>query len=403
MARPVKVPAQVAESAHPFFDPWFLNSPRGPQPRTKTGSKHTLTVIPGVGIGREMIDAVLDVFSCCGAPLSFEWIDDVGTVDALENMKMSLSRNGVAIKGNIENRSTKQIVQEDTESWNFLLIEALDLFVHVTLLKSFRGLKSQMRVHDKMDIIVIRSNTEGEFSLLEHQPTEGVFEHLRVITAYNTKRVAEFAFRLAEESGRKKVTLLHQSEIMPMSEGLFVDEFLKVAMEHPTIGHDVLNIHNAVHQIFENIGDLDVILSNSIYCSQLVDILTGMIGSPRLVAGGSFSNRFAIFEPAVNSRSRAMIAKNEANPTGFLLSGAYALKFLGYPEMADIIREGIEVAFEAGVKTKDLNGSATTDEFISQIVKHIRTEVPRVLCKHDKPPDFKPKTPENWAPQGWQK
>uniref|UniRef100_A0A0A9XSH0 Putative isocitrate dehydrogenase [NAD] gamma 2, mitochondrial n=1 Tax=Lygus hesperus TaxID=30085 RepID=A0A0A9XSH0_LYGHE len=206
-ARPVKVPPPMSESHHPFFDPWFDSSPRGTQPRTKAGSKHTITIIPGIGIGKEMIESVLEVFDCCGAPVIPEWITDSENDNDVNFMQTSVNRNGVGIKGNIENRSTWQIVKADTESRNFVFQEALDLFAHVTVLKSFPSLKKHSRIHRDMDIIVIRSNTEGEFALLEHQVGPGIYEHLRVISAYNTRRVSEFAFRKAEMEGRKKVTV----------------------------------------------------------------------------------------------------------------------------------------------------------------------------------------------------
>ncbi|KAF6201841.1 hypothetical protein GE061_004236 [Apolygus lucorum] len=398
-ARPVKVPPAMSESHIPFFDPWFDSSPRGTQPRTKAGCKYTITIIPGVGIGREMIESALEVLECCGAPVIPEWIYDSESDNDVNFMQMSVNRNGVGIKGNIENRSTWQIVKEDTESRNFVFQEALDLYAHVTVLKSFPSLKKISKIHRDMDIVVIRSNTEGEFALLEHQVGPGIYEHLRVISAYNTRRVSEFAFRKAESEGRKKVTVLHQSNTMPLSEGAFVEEFLKVARKFPKIEHEVMSIHQAARQIYEDLKPLDVIVSNSVYCTQLTDFLIGMIGGPRLVGGGSFSHRFAVFQPPINSRSRGLVGKGEANPTAFLLCGAYALDHLGIKNMGQVIRDAIDCAFGCDVMTKDMGGKATTKEFVHQIVKHVQAVISQVSCKYDKPPKIHPKLPAEWAPE----
>merc|ERR1711931_537866 len=175
------------------------------------GGRHTITLIPGEGIGPEMFGQVRRTVDIMGLPINFEEINVKGTDDLTEAMN-SIQRNGVCLKGNIV---TQWPIHK---SRNLLLRHDLDLYANVVHAKSFDSIDTR---HKNIDIVVIRENTEGEYSAMSHQAVPGVVESLKVCTRTNTERIAEYAFQYATKWGRKRVTCVHKANIMKKGDGLF--------------------------------------------------------------------------------------------------------------------------------------------------------------------------------------
>jgi len=238
-------PATVSSSPSPSLSlsfslplslsPLFTTLPLDDTQGTKYGGKHTVTLIPGDGIGREMTDAVRAVFRAAGAPVEWEVVhllpDNDGKVD-LTVAYDSLRRNRVGLKGRhfhlfyLSPLSLilvplpslfplgvlfTPIIRTGSQSFNLSIRKELDLFANLVLCKSIPGYPSK---HKDVDIVVIRENTEGEYSGLEHEVYPGVVESMKVITAHNSERIAKFAFDYALLKGRKKVTAVHKANIM---------------------------------------------------------------------------------------------------------------------------------------------------------------------------------------------
>ena len=164
-------------------------------------------MLPGDGIGPEMMSYVNEVFRVSGAPVDFETapLDPSNdNYDDLVNAIASVKRNGCALKGNIETKMNRP----DIKSRNVEMRNALDLFVNVVECKSQPGIKTR---HDNVDIVLVRQNTEGEYAMLEHENVPGVVESLKIVTEKNTERLCRFAFDYAKKNGRKKVTLVHKA------------------------------------------------------------------------------------------------------------------------------------------------------------------------------------------------
>lgn len=168
------------------------------------GGRHLVTMLPGSGIGPEMTYHVRDIFATAQVPVDFEIIDGAGE-ELVRNAVTSIRRNRVAIKGNLKN----VIDNEGFIAPNVIIRTKLDLFVYVLHYKTYENVKARC---PDLDIIIVRQNTEGEYALLEHESVKGVVESMKIITRDNTNRLAKFAFEMARQHGRRKVTAVHKSK-----------------------------------------------------------------------------------------------------------------------------------------------------------------------------------------------
>nr|CAH7712099.1 unnamed protein product [Callosobruchus chinensis] len=181
-----------------------------PIPLAMYGGRQAVSMLPGGGIGPELMSYVRDVFKYAGAPVDFETVDIDPNSESNEDLDYaitSIKRNGVAIKGNIETKSKSA----ETLSRNVAIRNELDLYVNVLHCKSYPGIPARQ---SNIDLMIIRQNTEGEYAMLEHECVDGVIESMKVVTASNSERVARFAFEFAKRNGRKKITTIHKANIM---------------------------------------------------------------------------------------------------------------------------------------------------------------------------------------------
>lgn len=205
-------------------------------------------MLPGGGIGPELMSYVREIFGYCGAPIDFEVVNIDPSTEGNEDLEYaitSIKRNGVAIKGNIETKSHS--LQE--VSRNVAIRNELDLYVNVVHCKSMPGIPAR---HKNIDIVLIRQNTDGEYAMLEHESVRGVVESMKVVTMDNAERVARYAFEFARQNGRKKVTTIHKANIMKLSDGLFLDVANRVHKDYPEIEHNNMIIDNTCMQLVSN-------------------------------------------------------------------------------------------------------------------------------------------------------
>ncbi|KAG7237875.1 hypothetical protein INR49_031668 [Caranx melampygus] len=180
-------------------------------PPARYGGRHTVTLIPGDGIGPELAYHVRELFRFCCVPVDFEIVNvdsSMASEDDINNAITAIRRNGVALKGNIE---TNHNLPPSYKSRNNLLRTNLDLYANVMHCQSLPGVRTR---HKNIDIMIIRENTEGEYSSLEHENVPGVVECLKIITRTKSLRIADYAFRTAREKGRRRVTAVHKANIM---------------------------------------------------------------------------------------------------------------------------------------------------------------------------------------------
>ncbi|KAL5013767.1 hypothetical protein ScPMuIL_008037 [Solemya velum] len=340
-----------------------------PEVFAKYGGRNTVTVLTGDGVGPELLNHVQEVFRHAGAPVDFEELEINSSTNDIEHMDsalLSVKRNGVALKGNIETRFDDLTFA----SMNVALRTKLELFASIVWCKSIPGIPAR---HENVDIVLIRENTEGEYSNLEHESVSGVIESLKIITAAKSTRIAKYAFDYAVKHGRKKVTAIHKANIMKLADGLFLQCCRDVAKSYPDIEFSDMIVDNASMQMASKPQQFDVMVLPNLYGNILGNIAAGLIGGPGLVPGHNIGSDYAVFETGTRNSGRSMKGKNIANPTGMLLASCDMLDYLGHSKHGTLIRDSVmNVLSNKQLQTRDLGGQASTSEVIQAIIDDIR-------------------------------
>jgi len=338
-------------------------------PLAKYGGRHTVTMLPGDGIGPEMMGYVKEVFRYAGAPVDFETVELDPTTDDyhdLTNAISSVKRNGCAIKGNLET----PLNRPDIKSRNVEMRNNLDLFVNRVHCKSQPGVKTR---HEDIDIVLMRMNTEGEYAMLEHENVPGVVESLKIVTEPHCERLCRYAFDWARENNRKRVTLIHKANIMKVTDGLFLEVSKRVAKDYPDIEHQQMIIDNCCMQLVSNPWQFDVMVLTNLYGTIVSNLVCGLIGGPGVISGSNIGPRYAIFEPATRNAGVSLIGQNRANPCAMLNASADLLNHLGLKYHSDLIKAAVyETVNVDKVHTSDLGGSATSMDVVQNVINHVK-------------------------------
>ncbi|KAG5281740.1 hypothetical protein AALO_G00048290 [Alosa alosa] len=346
-------------------------------PPAKYGGRHTVTLIPGDGIGPELFNHVRELFRFCCVPVDFEIVKVDSTVtseDDINNAITAIKRNGVALKGNIE---TNHNLPPSHKSRNNLLRTNLDLYANVMHCHTLPGVNTR---HKDIDIIIIRENTEGEYSSLEHESVPGVVECLKIITRMKSLRIAEYAFNLAREKGRRRVTAVHKANIMKLGDGLFLQCCNEVAAGYPDIQFDSMIVDNTTMQLVSKPHQFDVMVMPNLYGNVVSNVCAGLVGGPGLVPGANYGKDYAVFETATRNTGKSIANKNIANPTATLLAGCLMLDHLKLHAYASMIRKAVNTTLsETRLHTADLGGQGTTSEVVQSIMREIESKGPLTI------------------------
>jgi isocitrate dehydrogenase (NAD+) len=328
--------------------------------------KHTITLIPGDGIGPEVSSAVVRIIEAAGVDI--QWETHYAGAQALEkfgntlpdDLLESIKRNKIALKGPITTPVGKGFT-----SVNVGLRKALDLYAN---LRPVRALPNVPSRYPELDLVVVRENTEDLYSGIEHVVVPGVVESIKIITEKASTRIARYAFEYARRESRKKVTAIHKANIMKLSDGLFLDCFRNVSKDYPEIEADDKIVDNACMQLVMRPEQFDIMLLENLYGDIVSDLCAGLIGGLGLVPGANIGELGAVFE-AVHGSAPDIAGQGLANPTALLQSSILMLRHLNEREAADRIEKAMLKVFEEGkVRTRDIGGEAHTDEFASAII-----------------------------------
>ncbi|KAF7651578.1 hypothetical protein LDENG_00108930 [Lucifuga dentata] len=340
-------------------------------PPARYGGRHTVTLIPGDGIGPELANHVCQVFRFCCVPVDFEVVNvDSAMIseDDISNAIMAIRRNGVALKGNIE---TNHNLPPSFKSRNNLLRTTLDLYANVMHCKSLSGVRTR---HGNIDIMIIRENTEGEYSSLEHENVPGVVESLKIITRTKSLRIADFAFRTAREKGRSQVTAIHKANIMKLGDGLFLECCKEVAGGYPDITFDSMIVDNTTMQLVSRPQQFDVMVMPNLYGNIVSNVCAGLVGGPGLVPGANYGEDYAVFETGTRNTGKSIAKRNTANPTAMLLASCLLLDHLKLHTYASMIRRAtLSAVTETQLHTADLGGQCSTSEVVQSIMNAIKS------------------------------
>ncbi|KAF4096813.1 isocitrate dehydrogenase [NAD] subunit gamma, mitochondrial-like [Onychostoma macrolepis] len=344
-------------------------------PPAKYGGRHTVTLIPGDGIGPELLNHVRELFRFCCVPVDFEIVrvdSSASSEDDINNAVTAIKRNGVALKGNME---TNHNLPPSHKSRNNLLRTSLDLYANIMHCQSLPGVPTR---HKDIDVIIIRENTEGEYSSLEHENVSGVVECLKIITRVKSLRIAEYAFNLAREKGRRKVTAVHKANIMKLGDGLFLQCCKEVAAGYPDITFDNMIVDNTTMQLVSKPQQFDVMVMPNLYGNVVSNVCAGLVGGPGLVPGVNYGKDYAVFETATRNTGKSIANKNIANPTATLLASCLMLDHLKLHAYAKMIRKAVlRTLSETQLQTVDLGGQGTTSEVVYSIMQEIQRGGPR--------------------------
>lgn len=339
-------------------------------PLAKYGGRHTVTMLPGDGIGPEMMGYVKEIFRYAGAPVDFETVHldpTTDNYDDLYNAISSVKRNGCAIKGNIETKLNRP----DIKSRNVEMRNDLDLFVNIVRGKSQAGVKTR---HEDIDIVMMRQNTEGEYSMMEHENVPGVVESLKIMTDGHAERLCRYSFEWARANGRKKVTLIHKANIMKVTDGLFLEVSRRVAKDFPDIQHEQMIIDNCCMQLVSNPWQFDVMILTNLYGTIVANLVCGLIGGPGVISGINVGPRYAIFEPATRNTGSKLTGSNRANPCAMINASADMLAHLGLDYHSGLIRNAVDTTINVDmVHTEDVGGRATSMDVVQNVINHIKS------------------------------
>src|SRR4030081_3931602 len=326
---------------------------------------HTITLIPGDGIGPEVTEAVLRVLQAAG--VSIEWERHLAGLLAFERSGQalpievieSIRRNKVALKGPVTTP-----IAGGFASVNVGLRKALDLFANLRPVWNLPGVDSRFQ---GVDLVIVRENTEDLYAGLEHEVVPGVVESLKIITEKASTRIAHFAFQHARKHGRKKVTSIHKANIMKLSDGLFIDSVRRAAREYIDIKYEERIVDAACMQLVMYPEQFDVLVLPNLYGDIVSDLCAGLVGGLGVVGAANLGTEIGVFE-AVHGSAPDIAGKNLANPTALLLSAVLMLRHIDEPAAADRIMQALGSVLTAGtVRTRDLGGTASPLEFADAV------------------------------------
>jgi len=343
-------------------------------------AKRTITLIPGDGIGPEVCDATREVIRAAGVDVEWE-VEDAGAAVADRTggpplppqVLDSVRKNKVALKGPIATPIGKGF-----KSVNVQLRQALKLFANVRPVKSLPGIctpftaapvgKGGAPGGGAVDLVIVRENTEGMYTGVEHVVLPGVAQAIKLVTREASERICEFAFEYAAKMGYPRVTVVHKANIMKLTDGLFLEAGRSAARHHPHIELQEMIVDACAMNMVRNPNRLGVVVTLNLYGDILSDLAAGLIGGLGIVPGANIGKDAAVFE-AVHGSAPDIAGKGVANPTALMQSAIMMLDHIGEHECARKIERALRDVYEKGnVRTGDLGGTATTKEFTDAIV-----------------------------------
>ena len=333
-----------------------------------------VSLIPGDGIGPSITDATVRIVEAAGASISWDrqtagqagvtqWNDPMpdATLESIRTTRL-------ALKGPLETP-----VGEGYRSVNVALRKTFDLYANV---RPVRTVRPGGRF-DGIDIVLIRENTEGLYSGIEHyirigNDPEAAAESVAIVTRYGSERVIRYAFEYAVTHDRRKLTLVHKANILKFTSGLFLEVGREMAKEYAgRVAFEDRIVDAMAMQLVIRPETFDVVVTTNLFGDILSDEMAGLVGGLGLAPGGNIGEHAAIFE-AVHGTAPDIAGKGIANPAALALAACMMLDHVGEPERATRIRTALEATIRDGrTITRDLGGTATTDQFTDAVIARL--------------------------------
>jgi isocitrate dehydrogenase (NAD+) len=337
---------------------------------------HPVVLIPGDGIGPEVTAAGRRVLDAAGAPV--QWIECQAGLAALaagqellpDQTVEAIRQHRVALKG-----PCTTPVGEGFTSINVQLRKRLSLYAAVRPVRSLDGVPTRFA---GVDLVIVRENTEGLYSGVENQVTDGVVMSMKVATELACSRIARWAFRYADRRHRRKVTVFHKANIMKVTDGLFLRCARRVHQdEYPNIEYQETIIDAGCMKLVQDPAQFDVLLLENLYGDVVSDLCAGLVGGLGVVPGANFGDDLAVFE-AVHGSAPDIAGQERANPLALVMSAVMMLNHLADTrddprcrQTADRIKAAYNRALADGQKTRDLGGTLGTEDFTSALIERL--------------------------------
>jgi isocitrate dehydrogenase (NAD+) len=331
--------------------------------------KTPVVLIPGDGIGPEVTTAACEVVRAAGGHV--DWVEAAAGVGAAEQFGDPLPQatlelirqHRVALKG-----PCTTPVGKGFRSINVRLRQGLELYASVRPIHSLPGVAVP---YQDVDLVVVRENTEGLYSGLEHFVVPGVVESLRIVTRPAAERIVRFAFELARHQGRRRITFCHKADVLPLSDGLFLATARAVADDYPFLEFSELHVDALCMQLALDPTRFDVLVMENLFGDVISDLCAGLVGGLGLVPGANIGARYAVFE-AVHGSAPDLAGKGLANPIAVVRSAVLLLEHIGQARAARRIEDSVRRTLQAGRGlTRDLGGTGTTASLTAELVANL--------------------------------
>lgn len=331
---------------------------------------YNITLVLGDGIGPEVSKAAARVVDATGVPVKWDVVeagadvmDEYGT-PLPEYVLDSIKKNKVALKGPITTP-----IGSGFRSVNVALRKELDLYVNLRPACSYEGITSR---YQDVDLVIVRENTEGLYSGIEHWVGDDAAETIKIITRKASERIVRFAFDYARENGRKKVTAVHKANIQKYTDGLFLECARKVAKEYQDIELEDVIIDAMCMNLVINPHQFEVMVMPNFYGDILSDLCAGMVGGLGVAPGANIGKEIAVFEP-VHGSAPTIAGQNKANPVACMFSAVMMLRHIGEHEAAKRMHDAIVAVLADGKHvTVDLGGNAGTSDITDAIIAKLQ-------------------------------
>jgi len=336
---------------------------------------HRITLLPGDGIGPEVVEATVRVLEATGVAFEWDRFEEVGAaaVEAFgtplpEPILDSIRANKVALKGPITTP-----VGEGFRSVNVSLRQKLDLFANVRPCTTMPGIKTRF---DQVDLIIFRENTEGLYSGIEtFDERLQIADSIARITRAGSNRIIRYCFDYARRHARKQVTLVHKANILKKSTGMFLAVGREMAEEYPDLDFNDRIIDNMAMQLVMHPEHYDCIVTTNLFGDILSDLCAGLVGGLGVVAGANIGEEYSVFE-AVHGSAPDLAGQNKANPTALIRTAEMMLRHLGEIRAADALGQALlDVYIEGTHLTGDVGGPCSTTEFADHLIERVAAQM----------------------------
>ncbi len=324
------------------------------------GRLHPITLVPGDWIGPETCRIAQEVLDAAGARI--DWDEQVLTADSVDRVAASCRKNGVALCARVD--ATRAAGRMPP---TIALRKALQTWSAV---RPVRALPNTGARFPDLDIFVVRETSEDIYAGYEHEVTDGVYEAVKITTEAACERIARWAFHVAAKHGRRKVTIVHKSNIMKKSDGLFLRTAQRVAAEHPDIDTDEVIVDALCMKLVRWPASFDVLLMGNLFGDIVSDLVSGLAGGITAATTLSYGDGVALFSNP-HGKAPDIVGENLANPLPMLQAGAYMMRHLGETDIHDRLQRAMASALRDGVRTPDLGGSDTSTDVRDAVIARL--------------------------------